>query len=192
MSDTTEAAGANNDGWYFTESGQRKGPIATANLLELLRAEKISGDTPVWRKGFADWQPLRATDLGGHLPDSPPPVAPTHVNNGLVWAIAVAPIPYGIFGGFIQALEMDTPVEPHPLLQLTSVFVPVAINAALCLADERQIKRAGYADRWLTLFGVLLAPVYLFLRAKRLRQTPSYGYAWVVSFIITLVLSIPH
>ena len=70
--------------------------------------------------------------------------------------------------------------------------VPLLLNAALCLLDERQIKRAGYADRWLTIFGIILAPVYLFLRAKRLRQTPSYGYAWVVSFIISIYLLIPY
>ncbi|XIA64292.1 hypothetical protein ACFIOY_36285 [Bradyrhizobium sp. TZ2] len=28
------------------------------------------------------------------------------------------------------------------------------------------------------------------LRAKRLRQTPSYGYAWVVSFIVDILFDI--
>jgi hypothetical protein len=42
MNDTIEADGASTSNWYFTENGQRKGPIATANLLELLEAEKIS------------------------------------------------------------------------------------------------------------------------------------------------------
>ena len=50
----------------------------------------------------------------------------------------------------------------------------------------------GYADKWLTLFGIILAPVYLFLRAKRLRQIPSYGIVWVACFILSILLSLPR
>jgi hypothetical protein len=67
MSDTRSAGEASDENWFFTENDQRKGPITTAALLELLHAEKLSGDTPVWRKGLSDWQPLRATELGSHI-----------------------------------------------------------------------------------------------------------------------------
>ncbi|MES2028241.1 MAG: hypothetical protein V4477_03605 [Pseudomonadota bacterium] len=78
------------------------------------------------------------------------------------------------------------------MLDLIAILVPVIINAALCIADERQLKRAGYEDKWLTTFGLILAPVYLFLRAKRLGQFPSYGIVWVIMFAISILLSIPH
>jgi GYF domain 2 len=191
MSDTIETDGASTSVWYFTENGQRRGPITTASSLELLRAEKISGDTPVWRKGLADWQPLRTTDLGAHLQDTPPPVAPTHVNNSLVWTLAIAPIGYAILTGWRDAEIMENPYGDHSFAQFVSLGVPLVLNAALCLLDERQLKRAGYADKWLTIFGILLAPVYLFLRAKRLRQFPSYGIVWVASFIISFLMSLP-
>jgi GYF domain 2 len=119
--------------------------------LELLRAEKISGDTPVWRKGLADWQPLRTTHLGAHLEDSPPPVAPTHVNNSLVWTLAIAPIGYAILTGWRDAEIMENPYGDHSFAQFVSLGVPLVLNAAFCLFDERQLKRAGYADKWLTL-----------------------------------------
>ena len=175
MSDTIEADGASTGNWYFTENGQRRGPVTAAGLLELLQQEKVSGDTPVWRKGLADWQPLRVTDLGAHLQDTPPPVAPTHVNNSLVWTLAIAPIGYVILTGWRDTEIMENPYGDHSLAQFITLAVPLILNAALCLLDERQLRRAGYADKWLTLFGILLAPVYLFLRAKRLRQFPSYG-----------------
>jgi hypothetical protein len=44
MSDTIEAGGASTSDCYFTENGQRRSPVTTASLLELLRAQKISGD----------------------------------------------------------------------------------------------------------------------------------------------------
>jgi GYF domain 2 len=162
VSNTIDAVGATSDEWFFTENGQRRGPVTTAALLELLCAEKISGDTLVWRKGFADWQSLRTTDLGRHLQDSPPPVAPTHVNNSLVWTLAIAPIGYAILAGWRDTEIMENPYGDHSLAQFVTLAVPVILNAALCLLDERQLKRAGYADKWLTLFGILLAPVYLF------------------------------
>ena len=192
MNDTFDTGGASASDWYFTENGQRQGPITTASLLELLRAERISGDTPVWRIGFADWQPLRITALAEHLQDAPPPVAPTHVNNGLVWTLAIAPICYGILAGWRDLEIMQNPYGDHSCARFVALGIPLLLNAALCLLDEQQLRRAGYADKWLTIFGVILAPAYLFLRAKRLRQTPSYGYAWVVSFIISILLSIPH
>ncbi|WP_316197851.1 DUF4339 domain-containing protein [Bradyrhizobium sp. SZCCHNS2002] len=191
MSDTIEAGEVSTTDWYFTDSGQRRGPVTRADLLELLEAEKISGDTPVWHKGFADWQALRTTDLGAYLQDTPPPVAPTHVNNSMVWILAIAPIAYAILTGWRDSEIMEDPYADHSLAQLVALGVPLVLNAALCLLDERQLKRAGYADKWLTLFGILLAPVYLFLRAKRLRQFPSYGIVWVACFIISLLMSIP-
>jgi hypothetical protein len=192
MSGTIEADRESTSNWYFTENGQRRGPETTANLVELLKTEKISGDTPVWRKGLADWQPLRNTELAGHLQDTPPPVAPNFVNNSLVWTLAIAPIGYAFLAGWRDTQIMEDPLGDHSFAQFIALGLPLLLNAALCLIDEQQLKRAGYADKWLTLFGVLLAPVYLFLRAKRLRQTPTYGYAWVVSFIISILLSIPH
>lgn len=67
-------------------------------------------------------------------------------------------------------------------------IIPVATNCILCLLDEQQLKRAGYGFGWMTFFAVLLAPVYLFIRAQRLRQTPTYGYVWIASFIVSLLL----
>ncbi|WP_312014211.1 DUF4339 domain-containing protein [Bradyrhizobium sp. CIR48] len=36
----------------------RKGPVPADRLRELLATQIIDGETPVWRKGLADWQPL--------------------------------------------------------------------------------------------------------------------------------------
>ena len=69
-----------------------------------------------------------------------------------------------------------------------SWLVPILTNAALCLVDTEQLKRASYSSGWLTLFALLLAPVYLFVRAQRLRQTPTYGFVWIASFLISIIL----
>jgi hypothetical protein len=192
MSDTTNDSDTAVQDWYFTENGQRKGPFPASALVDFLETNRISGDTSVWRKGLADWQPLKSTELGAQLQGAPPPVAPSNINNALVWIIAVAPLPYGLFGGVIDAFKMDAPLQPHRVLDILAFLVPAVINAALCLANERQLKRAGYSDKWLTTFGFILAPAYLFIRAKRLRQFPSYGVAWIAAFVVSILLSIPY
>src|SRR4051794_19620903 len=44
------------------------GPLFQVSLLgsefKPLAAQTIDGDTPVWHKGMAEWQPLRTTEIG--------------------------------------------------------------------------------------------------------------------------------
>ncbi|MEA2811554.1 MAG: hypothetical protein QOJ17_5695, partial [Rhodospirillaceae bacterium] len=48
-------------------SGQRKGPVLADELRELLATLTIDGEIPIWRKGLADWQPLRNTEIAAHF-----------------------------------------------------------------------------------------------------------------------------
>jgi hypothetical protein len=196
LTDTT----TNDEAWFYTQGGQRKGPVPADKLRELLAAQTIDGDTPIWRKGLAEWQPLRRTEIGAELKDTPPPIAANHLNNGLVWALALAPIAYlfldtvilnsqdahliGIRDDMTRVYDpfFSTFILPLPWL------VPLLTNAGLSLVDAEQLKRAGYSSGWMTFFALLLAPVYLFVRAQRLGQTPSYGFVWIASFITSIIL----
>ncbi|MHC2584194.1 DUF4339 domain-containing protein [Bradyrhizobium diazoefficiens] len=187
MTDTA----ASDDAWFYAEGGQRKGPVAPDKLRELLAAQTIDGDTPVWRKGLADWQPLRTTEIGTQTKDTPPPIAANHLNNGFVWALAFAPLAYLFVDVALLSYQNSHPAGGEffdTFLSPLSWLVPVLTNAALCLVDTEQLKRAGYSSGWLTLFALLLAPVYLFVRAQRLRQTPSYGFVWIATFIASIIL----
>jgi len=188
MDTLSNNANTSSNEWFFTENGQRKGPFSAAALVELLGAEKVSGDTLVWTKGMLGWQQLRATDLAIHLQDAPPPVASSEINNGLVWTIALAPIPYTFLAAYRDLQLVQFPYEDHTYIKLATFLVPAVVNAVLCLWDEVQLKRAGYANNWLTVSGILLAPAYLFLRAKRLKQTPYYGFVWIAVFVIGTIL----
>jgi hypothetical protein len=42
--------------WYYVLDGQRFGPVAETELVELFRSGKINRDTLVWREGMAEWQ----------------------------------------------------------------------------------------------------------------------------------------
>lgn len=195
MTDTTTS----DEQWFYAQGGQRKGPVTAETLRELLAARMIDGETPVWRQGLADWQPLRTTEIGTQLKDNPPPIAANHVNNGLVWALALAPIAYLFLDlailnsqtAHIIQWQDDTPVYDRfyeTFLAPLPWLVPMLTNAVLCLVDTEQLKRAGYSSGWLTLFALLLAPIYLFVRAQRLHQTPTYGFVWIASFFLAVFL----
>jgi hypothetical protein len=189
MTDTTTS----DEAWFYAQGGQRKGPVPADKLRELLAAQTIDGETPVWRKGLADWQPLNTTEIGAQIKDIPPPIAADHVNNGLVWALACAPIAYLFLDVALLGYQNSHPADDtffEAFLSPLSWLVPVLTNAVLCLVDTEQLKRAGYSSGWLTLFALLLAPVYLFVRAQRLRQTPTYGFVWIASFIISIILRV--
>ncbi|HEY5972884.1 MAG TPA: pilin [Pseudoxanthomonas sp.] len=70
--------------WYYSEGNrQQRGPLASENLVALFRSGRIGLDTPVWRDGQAQWQPLGdfTVELGltssGGAPLPPPLPAST-------------------------------------------------------------------------------------------------------------------
>jgi hypothetical protein len=50
--------------WFYSLAGLQNGPVSDGQLDELLLSGKINQDTPVWREGMADWQPLEAARPG--------------------------------------------------------------------------------------------------------------------------------
>ena len=177
------------DSWFYTQGGQRLGPVTADKLRELLAAQSIDGETPIWRKGLGDWQPLRMTEIDTVLKDAPPPVAASHVNNLLVWTLAFMPIAYVFVDALIYGYRVNHPEADQTFLNSLSWMIPFAINGGLCFGDERQLALAGHNTKNLQILAVFLAPVYLFVRAKRVKQPPTYGYVWIGSFIIAAFLA---
>lgn len=46
-----------NNPWYYAVGGQRRGPVAFADLQEKISTGEITPDTLVWSQGLADWVP---------------------------------------------------------------------------------------------------------------------------------------
>ena len=51
--------------WYYSENGERRGPISEAELLEFSQSGKVLVDTLVWRDGWTDWRPFSQAGLTG-------------------------------------------------------------------------------------------------------------------------------
>lgn len=175
--------------WYYVANGTRRGPVTAETIRDLLNRRQIEADTQVWRKGMPEWKPLRESDLGDLVAAEPPAISAKHIGNGYVWTLALLPLVIGVIEGVVSASNQDAAVRSlalgfpyHPSRGLP-FQVPVAVNALLGWLDDRRLQQAGYGSRITRVTAVLLAPVYLFLRAKRLRQRPYYAVAWIISMI---------
>ncbi|EAQ33442.1 hypothetical protein NB311A_08702 [Nitrobacter sp. Nb-311A] len=196
----TDDSRADGEGWFYTQGGQRKGPFAADELHKLLAARTIDGEAPIWRKGLADWQPLRKTKVGAQLNDTPPPIAPSHLNNGLVWALAVVPIVYVFVDAASSNISSLISFSSWTIIPLRSAVFGLSRTADLAhsapdecdaVPDRRGATQTRRLQlRMMTAFALLLAPAYLFMRAQRLRQTPTYGYVWIASFIVSIILRV--
>jgi hypothetical protein len=183
------------DSWFYVLGDAKKGPISALQIKELLNRGEIDTETDVWREGMREWQPLRESALGGLVAKEPPPVSNKLVRNGLVWTVAMLPLLYACIDAGIaqenQAAAARTIVLGMPFERTGHMpwVIPGTINAALCLWDNWRLKKAGYQNKWMLATAFALAPVYLFIRARVLKQKPTYAIAWLVTSIVGLLIS---
>lgn len=185
----SQAASDGSSEWYYVANGTRQGPTTATAIKKLLSTKQIETDTQVWRKGMPEWKPLRESDLRDLVAAEPPPISSKHIGNGYVWTVALLPLVIGLIEAVVSASNQDAAVRSlalgfpyHPSRGLP-YQVPLAVNALLGWLDDRRLQQAGYGSRATRVTAVLLAPVYLFLRAKRLNQRPYYAVAWIISMI---------
>ena len=183
-----EAQAANDTIWFYEESGQRKGPISENEIANLIKSSKIGYGSPVWKKGFPDWIKVENSDLQVYFDDTaPPPLSGEHINNTLVWVLAFAPlIGYCLEALIAGAMNIDNPVGAAVELSNSKYwFIAVGLNIALAYFDEKRLQKAGHNTEkfkgW-----CWLVPVYLFQRAKFLKQNLAYFIVWIVCLLIVL------
>jgi hypothetical protein len=180
--------------WYYVASGARQGPTTAAAIRDLLSKKQIETDTQVWRKGMPEWKPLRESDLADLVAAEPPAISSKHIGNGYVWTLALLPLVFGVIEAAVSASNQEAAARSlvlgfpyHPSRGLP-FQVPLVINALLGWLDDRRLKQAGYGSRFTRITAVLFQPVYLFLRAKRLKQRPYYAIAWMLSMIVGFLI----
>lgn len=175
--------------WHYFANGVRRGPTTAKTIKDLLNKKEIETDTQVWRKGMPEWKPLRESDLGDLVGTEPPAISSKHIGNGYVWILALLPLVIGVIEAVVSASNQDAAVRslalgfPYHSSRGLPFQVPLAVNALLGWLDDRRLQQAGYGSRTTRVTAVLLAPVYMFLRAKRLKQRPYYAVAWIISLI---------
>ncbi|MEO5715951.1 MAG: RDD family protein [Luteolibacter sp.] len=63
--------------WYYSESGQQRGPVTEDEIKSLLESRRIHPDTLVWTQGMPDWKAASSIDGLQVSPYAPPASDPT-------------------------------------------------------------------------------------------------------------------
>lgn len=183
-----EGVSAAADNWYYESQGSRVGPRTWAEMVALVDSGKVTYGTPVWAQGMADWVRAENTRLRQQLEmRAPPPLGGAHVNNGIVWTLAFAPILGLVLEYFVAGMfERNAYAADYAVGGGKYWFVTVALNIVLSLFDEHALKKAGHDT---SKFGrmVVLVPVYLYQRAQALGQAPAYFFVWLAMFVLMLL-----
>ena len=164
--------------WYYSLNGKRLGPTNNDDLRQLMAAGVLDNETLVWKDGFDNWVSIGQTTLR-QIVTTPPPLSGVAVNNGLVWAVAFVPI-WGTLLAYVIANATGIGVG-------FLWFITLALNITFCVIDDSILKNAGHDTRK---FGgwAWLVPVYLFKRAKALKQSLAYFITWLACFSVSLFL----
>jgi len=163
--------------WHYELNGGRLGPVSEAEILSLISNNKLARGSFVWKKGMQGWVTLDATDFASQFSDSPPPLTGDAINNTIIWWLAFAPVLGAVLAGFLSGFT-------HKSIS-NFWWATLVLNIALSIADERALKKAGHSTE--KMGSAWLVPVYLFNRAKILKQSNAYFIVWVVLFCLSLL-----
>jgi hypothetical protein len=189
-----EASKPESNEWYYIAKGTKQGPTTATAIRALLDKKEIETDTQVWRKGMPEWKSLRESDLAELVAAEPPAISPQDIGNGYVWTLACLPLVFAVIEAATTASDQEAAARslvlgfPYHPSKGSPPQIPFLISAVLGWLDDRRLKQAGYGS-WVTrVTAVLFQPVYLFLRAKRLKQRPYYAVVWILSLIVGFLI----
>ncbi|GAA5107583.1 hypothetical protein GCM10023211_08860 [Orbus sasakiae] len=178
-----------NKQWFYELSGKRIGPVSENGMIALIKTNVIGYGNVVWRSNYPDWINLEDSELKEHLSTmAPPPLTGKNVNNTVVWLLAFAPI----ISVFIVMIILAFQYKGNEYRMLNAYYngefwwIAIIVNILLSIVDENILKKSGN-DTSKFKGWVWLVPVYLFQRAKFLKQNQAYFWVWIVTFVITLL-----
>ena len=163
--------------WHYELNGVKLGPVSHSEILSLISSSKLARGSYVWKKGMPDWATLDSTVFSSQFSDSPPPLIGDAIDNTLVWFLAFAPLLSVFVAGFLSAAT-------HKSMS-SFWWVNLALNVALSIADQNKLQKAGHNTE--KMGAAWLVPVYMFNRAKILKQNNAYFIVWVVLFCLSLI-----
>jgi len=68
-------------------------------------------------------------------------------------------------------------------------FIPfIALNIIFVILDTKELEKKGYNPGGWIWLGLLLIPVYLFIRASNTNKKYGYAIAWCVLFVLSCLL----
>jgi hypothetical protein len=152
--------------WYYIAEEGRAGPFEDAEMAQQIAGGTVHRGTEVWAQGMPEWRKASTTQLAGYFV-SPPPLPARRLNTYVWWMVLG---PYLVSFVVESLLGGDTGI---------SLFTAYLAMVAFGVWDAQALDRAGL-ERPNMGWVVVLPPVYLWERARRLGQRPTYFWVSVL------------
>lgn|GEM_PF-252534 len=163
--------------WHYFTRNERVGPLAEERMHALCASGLLTPDTLVWREGMADWAPIAATEFASYF-QAPLQAVRRSTNDTYAWWLASVPV-LAAFTNILFVIVVGT--------NAFSLWVAtIVVHFVLCAQDRKALSHDGRPAP--ALGWALIVPVYLSIRAAKLRQFPSYAIVWFVSLLCSVIL----
>lgn len=157
--------------WYYIDAGIRYGPLTTSQMSTVIQEGVISETSLVWHKGLSGWIPAKDTELQQLFFNTLPKVTASALHSKWLWALAVVPLLVDML--FLQILGSEY-TDLHTIFTL----LQVGLNCTFLSLDVNYLKKAGWNIGKYLFLGLLLVPVYLFVRAAKTNKNFVPGIVW--------------
>ena len=161
------------DVWFYAISGERFGPVDETKIKSLIEEGALSHETPIWKKGMAQWATLQQTDFGASLQIPPSlPKGESTQDGAQNVNLSVSGIP--------ERVQVDKNVEFNVGIGKSISLAPISLALAV----------AGFFT------GVMFIPALIcghiaLNRCKRNPEEGGRGMALAAVILSYIALSLP-
>jgi len=191
--------------WFYNNNKNEKhGPVSETQLVNMLNAEVITPETFVWCQGMEKWLPANQTKLIAQAVTAPPRPSGDMITNKWVWVMALWPLLNATVYLSLEQNEMNACVKAMSMVagicdgvvdanagvrNLKVMGFNIIFGSFFVIKDWQNLYKLGYKNWWMLPLGIVLDPVYLFVRAHKVKQRPWYGLTWVAITVLLAILS---
>ncbi len=167
--------------WYYLEGSNKKGPFNYAQMADLIRSGSVQRSTLVWTAGLSDWIAAGQGSLSKEFENIVPFAPLSEISDKWIWALAVLPLAI-----ISPAAEYITRL--NGLDSWIPIACTVVANIFFLYKDSDELKKAGQdAEKWLFL-GLILVPVYLYIRESKTNKKYAPVGIWCLLFVFSLFI----
>lgn len=163
------------ESYYILREGKKVGPIDPQKMETAIDKGIVKAETKVWTKGMQTWAPAIKTPLSVYFREGPPAVPSGDASNKYAWMLATIPIITGVVCALLG-------------LGIVATVIQWILNTVFLLLDKAELDKSDCDIGAIIWLGLVLVPVYLFVRSAKVDRNYGYSVTWCILFIVLLVL----
>ncbi len=189
ITDTTKMTPNTNvtiDGWYYAINNQRYGPVDRFTVSNMLATGNINPETLVWRAGMPNWRQAGETELYIVFPTINQATNVVPVVQGKVESVenSLQPKVPNTSAWLLATIPLGVSMLVSSIGGQNGYYIGAAIafvlNIVFLFIDDSNLRKHGVDTKKWSWCGLILIPVYLFIRSAKVGKKFGYSIMWCV------------